>query len=98
MDVIKRSFRYLFPLYVVMGLLIGAAIARAEEGVPRDWSFSITYCTEHVCERRWNKTFEWPEKLESLGECHNMAMVAEQVLRAQGKKIVDNRCEEWQDG
>ena len=98
MDAFKRSLRYLLPLYIVMALFVLTALARAEEGVPRKWTFTITYCFEHVCEERFNKTFTWPEELASFGECGNMAMVAEAVLRAQGKKIVDNTCRGERDG
>ena len=64
------------------------------EDMPDLFVLSIVYCIGTlVCEPEFNKTFTWPEPLESLGECVAIGEVVTSVMRFQGKKIIVMFCE-----
>ena len=62
--------------------------------MPDLFVLTIVYCLGLDCNTpQFHEEFIWPIPFTTLGECGAAGIVAEEVLKSQGKKIIDNRCE-----
>ena len=57
------------------------------------WIYILWVCAGFdTCLKEDAKETRSPESYASLGECHTYSFVAEKVLKAHGRQVVDNDC------